>query len=243
MPGGFLASGRLWFRELAQKRMPQHVGRLYFSSFDNRPFAWAAIRWMIAALHGRESRLPVRVINGRGRILARLQPVIEDLARVPMQWHELPTAPPLTCTRAKPFLLNWSRSAQLLSLKGLQKGLDHRYKPFLWPVMFVEVLIKERKRCKSRRLRWLENGQPLPPPGKGRRDPPGCFLPVQCVLKRYEMSSFSKPGRCQFHAVVFGAVSDMMAISIGQTIHLIRSKDSIGRAQPHESGYEKDAHG
>jgi hypothetical protein len=38
-------------------------------------------------------------------------------------------------------------------------------------------------------------------------------------------------------------LSSLLLVSLVQHIRGIRSKDSIGRAQPHESGPEPDAHG
>ena len=49
------------------------------------------MRWTIAAASRRDRRRPVRVIKeGRGVILACLQPVFEYLPRFPMHWHEIP---------------------------------------------------------------------------------------------------------------------------------------------------------
>jgi hypothetical protein len=43
--------------------------------------------------------------------------------------------------------------------------------------------------------------------------------------------------------VTFQLLSGVGTRSLIQLICGIRSKDSIGRAQPHESGHEQDAHG
>ena len=49
---------------------------------------------------------------------------------------------------------------------------------------------------------------------------------------------------CKARGYVFPVFPpSLLLVLLVQAIYGIRSKDSIGRAQPHESGHEQDAHG